>query len=141
FQHFPDNFPVLRECGFLFTSLWLPFHLPLEGGGRPRRGREGVTALRPLPILPICGGKPEASHPSALTYAVVVRQTPPLPLVGRGVGVVGGGKALPQPPDPPPRPSPAETAYTRFRPLNKAIEIGNSRFRLGGGRRSGTAMA
>src|SRR5215471_2911172 len=84
FQHFPDNFPALRECGFLFTSLWLPFHLPLEGGGRPRRGREGVTALRPLPILPHTQRKAERGTPH-----------PGLPSAVRPSPFRGGKQTLP----------------------------------------------
>src|SRR6266852_681750 len=61
----------------------------------------------------------------------------PLPLWG---GVGGGGRAkwharaeLARPPTPTlPQPKPR---IRGFRPLNKVIEIGNSRFRLGGGRR------
>jgi hypothetical protein len=29
----------------MFTARWFLLHLPLEGGGRPRSGREGVTAV------------------------------------------------------------------------------------------------
>src|SRR5260370_35961870 len=55
---------------------------------------------------------------------------------GRGVGHISA--AVPRPPAPTlPQPKPR---IRGFRPINRGIEIGNSRFRLGGGRRGGVAL-
>jgi len=77
-----------------------------------------------------------------LSRGCAANSSPPPCGEGSGVGVEPGSTAVPTWPDPPPHPSPKPKPRLRgFRPLNKAIEIGNSRFRLGGGSRRGLATA
>src|SRR3984893_11943568 len=57
---------------------------------------------------------------------------------GGGRGLMSGGASLR---DPHPAPPPSETAFTRVSATLTVIEIGNSRFRLGGGRRARAALA
>src|SRR5712671_4448613 len=96
---------------------------------RNRPGGQGRATPPPLGGRAIaCGTAPSLSPP------------PCGALVGRG-----GGRGVDQDcatrHDPPPRPSPSRNrVYAGFGQLKKAIEIGNSRFRLGGGRRSRRAI-
>src|SRR5258708_9965003 len=107
--------------------------------------------------LPACGERPVCFYP--LTYAregkaEALQSRPPPPGGGRSARVSGPGggdsasadAASPAYAAPPPphsglpsavRPSPQPKPRIRgFLPLNKVIEIGNSLFRLGGGRGS-----
>jgi hypothetical protein len=61
---------------------------------------------------------------------------------GAGVGVAPVGTVGANTPDPPPRPSPSRNrVYACFGHLMRAIEIGNSRFRLGEGEETATPHA